>query len=468
MLLSLIAFAVGSEQPINASDENFSCRAGDQGWNPSSDLNGDGIIDGMDLALRTLPLQNRSSVHRIEYRADRLLVKFSQKETLDRIRDNMTRLGVDSEKVRSLSGIDYSIVPVPSDQTVEVFLEALKKSPYIENAQFDYICRISKTPNDEYYDIQWNFRHIGCETAWDLASGGDESVVVAVIDTGIAYENHDEFERAPDFAGASFVHPYDFVNDDNHANDDEGHGTHVAGTIAQTTNNGMGTAGLAYECALMPVKVMDSNGSGTSSSLAQGIRWAADKGAAVINMSLGFTGGSDGGAVVREAVSYAYGKGVIMVASSGNEAGDPGYKGGVNYPAAFDQCVAVGAIRFDKRYTYYSNYGPQLDCVAPGGVVTMDQNGDGHPDGILQQTFVDSNPTKFRYVYYQGTSMAAPHAAAAAALFVSRNGGGPVEFLRALKETCDDLGSGGFDERYGYGLINLPGIVRKGQGWGAN
>ncbi len=341
-------------------------------------------------------------------------------------------------------------------------------SPSVADAQYNYICRMSKTPDDEYYSLQWNFRHVGSEFAWDLTSGGDDSVVIAVLDTGIAYENFGEFEKAPDLAGTAFKSGFDFINDDSHPNDDEGHGTHVAGTIAQTTDNNIGTSGLAYGCSLMPVKILDASGNGTSSSLAQGIRWAADKGAQVINMSLGFPVGSTGGSVVKEAVAYAYGKGVIMVAASGNEANDPGYNGGVAYPAAYDECVAVGAVRYDKRYTDYSNYGAKLTCVAPGGAISMDQNGDGNPDGILQQTFIDANPTKFRFVFYQGTSMATPHVAAAAALFVSRKGGSPGRFMQVLKETCDDLGQSGFDERYGFGLLNIPRIVLTGQGWGAN
>ena len=155
-------------------------------------------------------------------------------------------------------------------------------------------------------------------------------------------------------------------------------------------------------------------------------------------------------------------------AASGNDASETWYTGGVSYPAASNQCIAVGAIRYDKKNAYYSNYGPELTCVAPGGDITVDQNKDGYPDGILQQTIAKGNPQKFGYYFYQGTSMATPHVSAAAALFVSRMGGGPDEFLQIIKETSLDLGPKGFDEKYGYGLIDIPAIVKRGYGWGAN
>ncbi|MBN1878632.1 peptidase S8 [bacterium] len=469
ILVVLLQVAVSPSLSADDFSKAFSSRTGEVDWRSSMDLNGDGIIDGYDLAVRSISGDDSAGLKgAARFRADRILVKFAQGTGLDQIRDLLDPMGVNTDRIKALTSIDYSVIPVPDNMTAERLLEIVKRMPSVDDAQFDYICYMTKTPNDELYNLQWNFGHVKAEEAWDLTSGGHSSVTVAVLDTGIAYENYGDFEQAPDLGGTAFKSAYDFINDDTHANDDEGHGTHVAGTIAQTTNNGMGVAGLAYKSTLIPVKILDQTGTGTSSSLAQGIRWAADRGANVINMSLGFPVGTDGGAIVRDAVTYAYGKSVIMVAASGNEAGDPGYSGGVAYPAAYDECIAVGAIRYDRRYTDYSNFGSKLTCVAPGGAIGLDQNNDGYADGILQQTFVNADPTKFRYVFYQGTSMATPHVAAAAALFVSRKGGGPAEFLQTLKDTCEDLGAAGFDQHYGYGLINLPGIIRGGQGWGAN
>ncbi|HPQ40107.1 MAG TPA: S8 family serine peptidase [bacterium] len=466
LCLLISGFGVAADDTVTAG---FGTRADESGWRGEADVNNDGIIDGYDLAFRALnsgdAVTDKTSA---TYRADRILVRCVPRLGRDEIQRMVGQYGVNTDRVRSLGTTGYTAVPVPEGMTAEQFLETMRTDRSVMDVQFDYICRASRTPNDQYYDIQWNFRHVKAPRAWDLTSGGNSDVVVAIIDTGIAYENYGTFEKAPDFAGTAFTNGYDFINNDAHANDDEGHGTHVAGTVAETTNNSIGAAGLAYQCTLMPVKVLGSNGSGTSSSLGQGIRWAADHGAHVINMSLGFPTGTDGGPVVREAVQYAYAKGVILVGAAGNERNDKGYSGGVEYPAAYDECIAVGAIRYDKRYTNYSNYGSALTCVAPGGKVGFDQNNDGHSDGILQQTFIDGDPTKFRYVYYEGTSSASPHVAAAAALFVSRHGGGPAEFRQAVIETSEDLGPSGFDQDYGYGLIDISKIVLRGRGWGAN
>ncbi|MBN1297785.1 peptidase S8 [bacterium] len=447
----------------------FGNRAGDSGWFMSSDTNGDGVIDGYDLAIRTRDYpQQLIQTAGPAYRADRILVRYIPNLLEDTIRDRLIRAGADEAGIRRLYSDGFLVVPVPDGVTVEQFLERIRGDRDVADAQFDYVCRASGFPNDPYFGIQWNFNHVRAPKAWDLTQGGHPDVIVAIIDTGIAYENYGTYKIAPDFAGTAFAAGYDFVNNDNHANDDEGHGTHVAGTVAETTNNAIGAAGLAWRCTLMPVKVLGADGFGSSGSLAEGIRWAADHGASVINMSLGFPTGTDGGPAVQEAIRYAYAKNVILVAAAGNEGNDKGYTGGVEYPAAYDECIAVGAIQYDKHTTNYSNYGDRLTCVAPGGKVYFDQNGDGQSDGILQQTFIDRDPTRFRYVFYEGTSCASPHVAAAAALFASRKGGSPADFLEAIKETSEDLGPTGFDPHYGFGLIDISASVRRGQGWGAN
>jgi serine protease len=450
-------------------DGAFNSRVGDDAYEAEFDYNRDGIIDGYDLVMHVAG-ETRSIRKPGEwtYRADRILVKYHPKCDQAELVREMAGLGISHRDLVDVKIPKYVLVSVPPEKTVEQFLSEVERLPSVESAQYDYLCFMSWVPDDPYYYLQWNFGHVGAENAWLLTAGGKSDVVVAVLDTGIAYEDYENFKFAPDLKGTAFTSPYNFIADTRHANDDEGHGTHVAGTIAQTTNNGTGTAGLAFRSTLMPVKVLDSKGVGSSSTLAQGLRWAADKGAKVINMSLGFPVGSDGGSIVREAISYAYNKGVILVAASGNDAGSPGYSGGVAYPAAYNECIAVGAIRYDKRYAGYSNYGSKLTCVAPGGDVSVDQNKDGYPDGILQQTIANGNPARFGYYFYQGTSMAAPHVSAAAALFVSRNGGGPYEFLQAVISTSTDLGPDEFDERYGHGLINIPAIVRLGRGWGTN
>lgn len=334
--------------------------------------------------------------------------------------------------------------------TVENVIKKYGKRDDVEYAEPNYFAYAFMIPNDPYYKYQWHLKSIGLERAWNVSSG--LGAVVAVIDTGAAYENYtqnkrNKYYRAPDLAGASFAPGYDFVNNDTHPNDDNGHGTHVAGTIAQRTNNALGAAGTAFSATIMPIKVLDKNGAGTYSDVADGIRWAADHGAKVINLSLG---GPVPATYLEEAVAYAYGKGVTIVAAAGNNSSSS-----ASYPAAYDAFViAVGAVRYDKTLAYYSNYGPSIDLVAPGGDTQIDQNNDGYGDGVLQQTFSGAF-NRFGYYFYQGTSMAAPHVAGAAALVISKGIATTSDSVRTvLESTADDLGAPGRDDTYGRGLIN--------------
>lgn len=318
----------------------------------------------------------------------------------------------------------------------------------VEYAEPDFVARAFVAPNDPFYSYQWNFQKVAgidVEAAWPIATG--TGVIVAVVDTGVAYENYGGFAQAPDLANTSFAAGYDFVNKDEHPNDDEGHGTHVAGTIAESTDNAVGVAGVAYGATLMPVKVLDQNGSGYYSDVADGIRWAADHGAQVVNLSLG---GSSGATYLEEALAYATGKGAVIVAAAGNDG-----RSQLSYPAAYNQYVmAVGATRYDKTKSYYSNYGTGLDVVAPGGDTRVDQNGDGYVDGILQQTF-GTNPTDFGYYFYQGTSMATPHVAATAALVLAEGKATTTGAVRrAIESTAKDLGTVGWDNKFGWGLVD--------------
>lgn len=377
------------------------------------------------LELREELLQNRRP-----HRDDEIIVKFKGQERFTRVR-------------------------VTPFLDVDLALHGWRGREDIEYAEPNYIANAYLIPNDPYYSYQWNFRSaleggINVESAWDLSQG--EGVIVAVIDTGVAYENYRQSRRnryylAPDLADTSFVLGYDFVNGDTHPNDDNGHGTHVTGTIAQSTNNNIGVAGIAYRASIMPIKVLDSRGSGTYADVAEGIRFAADNGANVINLSLG---GSASATYLKDALEYAYNKGVVIAAASGNDG-----QGVVSYPAAYDEFViAVGATRYDRVRAPYSNYGVSLDLVAPGGDTSVDQNGDGYGDGILQQTF-GRRTDDWGYYFYQGTSMATPHVAAVAALLIANgNATTPDDVRLALESTAKDLGEAGKDTTYGYGLVD--------------
>jgi serine protease len=308
------------------------------------------------------------------------------------------------------------------------------------------------TPNDPDFPKQWNLRMVNMPRAWKESRG--KGVVVAVLDTGIAYEDHDDFKQVPDLKGVRFKKGYDFVNDDAHANDDHGHGTHVAGTIAQATNNGEGVAGVAFEATLMPVKVLNHFGSGTSADIAEAIRFAADNGAQVINMSLGGGGHSK---VMADAVEYARKKGVTVVAAAGNAG-----RGRVEFPAAYPGSVAVAAVGPSGKRAPYSSYGKELDIAAPGG-----DKREGDTGGILQNTIDPRNPARSVYAAYQGTSMATPHVAAVAALLYAEGASGPDEVEKALFAGAKRVEGQAWTEEYGHGLLDAEASL-KALGGGAS
>jgi serine protease len=315
-------------------------------------------------------------------------------------------------------------------------------------------------PNDPMYKFQWHLRQIGMPEAWKLADGN--GVIVAVLDTGVAYEDYKNFHRLPDLEGLTFVDPYDFVANTKHANDDHGHGSHVTGTIAQATNNGIGVAGVAMNVKIMPLKVLSAGGSGSVGGIADAIRYAADHGAKVINMSLG---GAFPSRVLKKAVEYAHKKGVTVVCAAGNES-----RGKVGYPAAYPGAVAVSATQYDEATTFYSNYGKDIDIAAPGGNTRVDQNGDGMPDGVLQNTIVIGDPTKDDYFAYMGTSMASPHAAGVAALVVGEGVTDPDMVEQILKDTARKPADQKYTtDKYGAGIIDAPKAILKARsttgGW---
>lgn len=293
-------------------------------------------------------------------------------------------------------------------------------------------------PDDPLYAKQWHMDRIGMPSAWDYATG--RGVTVAVVDTGIACEDHGPFKKGTDLNTTDCVGGWNFVSKNEHANDDQGHGSHVAGTIAQSTNNGVGAAGVAFHAKLMPVKVLNGRGMGTTADVADGIRWAGEHGADVINLSLG---GPRNSKVLEDAVADARSRGAIVVAAAGNSGG------AVGFPGATTGVIGVSATGPDDKIASFSSRGKEVDVAAPG----VD---------VVQQTICNGGQGGCeRFPGFSGTSMASPHVAGVAALLVSQGVTDIDAVEDALKSSArrvDD--SEGAKKLYGAGILDASAAVR--------
>lgn len=277
-------------------------------------------------------------------------------------------------------------------------------------------------PNDPLYDKQWALSKIEAEGAWKISGGND--ITIAVIDSGTDLDH-------PEFTGR-IVDGYDFVNGDDEADDDYGHGTQVAGVAAAAANNDLGIAGLAWDAKIMPVKVLDNRGRGMSSNLTCALYWVADKGAHVVNISIISFGPSLG---MQSAINYAVEEDMLVFAAAGNlfEEGNP-----VTYPAALEGVVAVAASDKDDGHAWFSSAGSFVDIAAPGVSIFS--------------PFPPSHD-EFRSVY--GTSLASPHGAGLAALILSVAPSlQPLEVARIIQESAADLGDAGRDDKFGHGRVD--------------
>lgn len=351
-------------------------------------------------------------------------------------------------------------IPVRGAESAPEAVERLKRHPEVLHAELDVVLQIEQAsaataPNDPLFAFQWNLNAIGAPQAWAQSAGA--GVTIAVLDTGIA--------QGPDLGCLTLVAPFNAltgVAGSAAVSDGNGHGTHVAGTVVQCTNNGSGVAGVAYAADLMPVKVCSDDGGCSLSAIAAGINWAVANGARVINMSLGVNCGGVGDGnwpncsaeIVNAAIDAAAAADIVLVAASGNAA-----QSVVAYPANHPEVIAVGATDATNTRTGYSSYGTAITLIAPGGDTQRDANGDGLDDGILQETLGKScaSAELFALCSFQGTSMATPHVAGAVAILRSAV---PLatraEVQNALVSTALDLGEAGFDPFYGHGLIQIP------------
>jgi serine protease len=375
--------------------------------------------------------------------------------------------------------------------SVESALKKLRRQKGVEWAAPDYRAHVAGglIPNDtglpgaggapgDWRLAQWNFvGEFGVEApqAWAnvAAEGapGGRGVIVAVLDTGVAYANRGPYRRSPDFSRHTFVKGYDFVDHNPYSNDRNGHGTFVAGTIAEATGNRYGLTGLAFAARVMPVMVLNSEGEGDASTIAEGVRFAVRHDAKVINLSLEFSPEVTASDIpeLMEALRYAYRKGVVVVAAAGNE----GHTA-IAYPAKAPHVIAVGASTEHGCLANYSNDGPGLTLVAPGGGADADLPGDPNckpeePSGrdVFQMTFTRSSPRQFGFPNgYEGTSMGTPHVAATVALIIAGGvlGRKPTvaQITARLRATARKLGGPGDRSLYGAGLLDAAAATARG------
>jgi serine protease len=449
-------------------------------------------------------LLDRTGASGTRYVAGRVIVKFrSGGSTASRVRA-MAAVSRTASVAERPSYANFDVVRIDPAEDAEAVAAALRGQPDVEYAQPAYRVHTHFVPNDQYYkELQWNLPLINLEPAWDIQPAAGSSITVAVLDTGVAYRAETvavhasafpdgngtiypalgdlrlDFAAASDLAPASrFVSPRDFIWDDNVPLDFDGHGTHVSGTIGQATNNSQGTAGVAFNVKIMPVKVIDNlwdlafgaPNFGTDDTVARGIRYAADNGAKIINMSLGRDGPP--APVVEDAIKYAVGKGVFIAISAGNSFEDGNPKEILADIASRVQgAVSVAAVGPDKTHAHYSTTGSYIELAAPGGT----DRGFGRGGYIFQQsydfTLTDTflaPPARFTaprfdvltYVGYVGTSQAAPHVAGLAAMLMQQGITDPAAIEAALERFATDLGDPGRDDTFGFGLIEARKTLR--------
>jgi len=382
------------------------------------------------------------------YAPGQVLVRFRSTVTAESAAATLARY--EATSIKRISHLNLYQVRIPEWASVEEMSRAMRQNPDIVSASPNYIARITATPNDYLFKEQWALNNTGQEidvpgspsgkakadikapAGWGETQGMAETVI-AIIDSGVDLD-HPDLKRKVISGGR------DFANDDWDATDDNGHGTYVAGIAAAETNNDEGIAGVAWNCRILPVKVTDSEGMAWYDDLIDGILWAADNGADVINLSMG---GEEADDSLRDALKYAHDMGIVIAASAGNEGA------AVLYPAAYDAyCLAVAATDFNDERTDWSCFGPEVDVAAPGELVL----------GTYPTTMTDM--TKYLpYAYSGGTSASAPHVAGLAALIKGLKPWLTAdEIMDVIRFSSDDVNSGeypGKDDYIGYGRINM-------------
>lgn len=381
---------------------------------------------GSAFAKDSNPLENapknsavKVNLEKGSYAKGEVIVKFKNSVSKSKEGSELNKLGASEVKDTDAVKSDYKVLKVGN---VEAVVKALSKNPNVEYAEPNYTFASTWTPNDTYYQgYQYGPQNTYTNLAWDVTRGSS-SQEIAILDSGVDY-NH------PDLASKT-IRGYDFVDRDYTPMDLNGHGTHVAGTAAAITNNARGVAGMAPNTKILAVRVLDANGSGSLTNIADGIRYAADQGAEVINLSLGCDCSTT---TLENAVNYAWNKGSVVVAAAGNDGVSTTFE-----PASYSNVIAVGAVDSRDRRASFSNYGSWVDVTAPGVDIasTVPNNG---------------------YSYMSGTSMASPHVAGLAGLLAGQ-GRSNSQIRAAIEQTADPIsGTGTY---FQHGRINSNDAVR--------
>lgn len=359
-------------------------------------------------------------------------------------------------------------------QDTLALVDALNARPDVEYAHPNYILEAAAVPNDPAYSKQWHYPAINLPAAWDISKGSPE-VTVAIVDSGLALDH-------PDLK-ANMLSGYDFYSDaatsadgdgrDSDADDPGGatneyHGTHVAGTIAAATNNALGVAGVSWNSKLLPVRVL-SGRTGTVADAIDALAWSVGKSvsgvpnnpnpAQVINLSVGEKIPCSGVPGLQDALDVVNAAGAVTVVAAGNYNSDAA----TTLPASCNHVITVGSTTLDGKRAYYSNFGRDVDVMAPGGDLKADLNHDGVGDGILST--VKDPAGSYSYAYYEGTSMAAPHVAGAAALILSLNPElSPADVESIIKRGAKPISDATCALGCGAGLIDVAAALEEAGG----
>lgn len=400
--------------------------------------------------------QNDTSTTEISGNTQQIIIK-------RKITSNLSSsVAIESQnRVKTVKPLGIEVVKVPAGKTSDNYIKELSKDSSIEYAEPDYIRTIYLSPenftnnsvfslidylkntspafssvrvqnifNDPDIKLQYGLEKVNAEKAWGITPG-NENVVVAVVDTGVDL-NHPDLEK-------NLMNGYTTVKGTIDPNDDNGHGTHVAGIVAAISNNGKGGSGLAPRCKIMPVKALSGKGEGTDSDIAEAVVWAVDHGANIINLSLG---GNGSGKTLENAMKYAYNSNVLVVAAMGNNG-----KNIVTYPAGYKNIIAVGATDSKDKIAPFSNFGEWISVAAPGLKI--------YSTFPSYKVELSRYNLPSNYAVLSGTSMAVPFVSALSALIMSRNPGiNRADVRKRIESSCRDVDQPGFDENSGFGIID--------------